>query len=123
MRATAPLLLLSTCLAWELRVLAPQLRARCQQRSCAVLVDAPASSRSAHVDRLVTALERAVHDRRRVDELVTLFEYNGQVEAAGQRWEGQGAVKRFFSSVLLENGFTELQVLGEPSSKAVTVMV
>ena len=115
MRATASLLLLSTCLAWD--ALAPQLRARCHQRSCAVLVDAPASSRSAHVNRLVTALERAVHDRRRVDELVTLFEYNGQVEAAGQRWEGQGAVKRFFSSVLLENGFTELQVLGEPSSK------
>ena len=70
-----------------------------------------------HVTRLVDALSRAVSDRRRVDELVTLFEYDGVVEAAGERYSGQGAVKRFFSSLLLENGFTSMEVLTEPSSK------
>ena len=76
-----------------------------------------ATDTPAHVTRLVDALSRAVSDRRRVDELVTLFEYDGLVEAAGQRYSGQGAVKRFFSSLLLENGFTALEVLEEPSSQ------
>jgi len=34
--------------------------------------------------KLVEALKLAVHDRRRVDELVTLFDYAGSVEAHGQ---------------------------------------
>ena len=39
-----------------------------------------------HVARLIEALSLAVSDRRRVDELVTLFEYDGLVEAAGERY-------------------------------------
>jgi len=80
-------------------------------------VHTTATETPVHVTRLVDALSRAVSDRRRVDELVTLFEYDGLVEAAGERYSGQGAVKRFFSSLLLENGFTSMEVLGEPSSK------
>ena len=75
-----------------------------------------ATETPAHVARLIEALSLAVSDRRRVDELVTLFEYDGLVEAAGERYSGQGAVKRFFSSLLLENGFTSMDVLAEPSS-------
>ena len=71
--------------------------------------------------RLIEALSLAVSDRRRVDELVTLFEYDGLVEAAGERYSGQGAVKRFFSSLLLENGFTSMDVLAEPSSNGATL--
>ena len=73
-----------------------------------------ATETPAHVARLIEALSLAVSDRRRVDELVTLFEYDGLVEAAGERYSGQGAVKRFFSSLLLENGFTSMDVLAEP---------
>lgn len=79
-------------------------------------VHTTATETPAHVTRLVEALSLAVSDRRRVDELVTLFEYDGLVEAAGERYSGQGAVKRFFSSLLLENGFTSMDVLAEPSS-------
>ena len=71
-----------------------------------------------HVAAFMAALERAVDDRRRVDELVTLFEYGGRVEAAGEHYAGQGAVKRFFSSMLLSGGVTALDVLDEPSTEA-----
>jgi len=112
------LVLVVRCQAWDLRAPAPQLHG-CRRR-CGVLametVHTTATETPAHVTRLVEALSLAVSDRRRVDELVTLFEYDGLVEAAGERYSGQGAVKRFFSSLLLENGFTSMDVLAEPSS-------
>ena len=70
-----------------------------------------------HATRLVGALERAVADRRRVDELVTLFQYNAKVEAAGAEYVGQGAVKRFFSTVLTETELTGLELLDAPTSQ------
>ena len=114
------LVLVLRCQAWDLRAPAPQLRAGCRRR-CSVMavetVHTTATETPVHVTRLVDALSLAVSDRRRVDELVTLFEYDGLVEAAGERYSGQGAVKRFFSSLLLENGFTSMEVLDTPSSK------
>ena len=62
--------------------------------------------------RFFAALELAVADRRRVDELVTLFEYNAHVTAAGERFIGQGAVKRFFDQYLLEHAFDEIEAVG-----------
>jgi len=59
---------------------------------------------------LVEALRRAIADRRRVDELVTLFDYDGRVEVEGQHFAGQGAVKRFFSEMLLDCQFTGLDM-------------
>ena len=69
-----------------------------------------------HATRLVDALKCAVADSRRVDELVTLFEYNGKVEAAGAEYVGQGAVKRFFSTVLAGAELTRLELLDAPTS-------
>jgi 3-dehydroquinate synthase len=65
---------------------------------------APATT-SAHVavaDQLLVDIERALDDRRRIDELVAHFEYSGavQVPAEGQQFEGQGAVKRFLTTLL-----------------------
>ena len=66
-------------------------------RQCArmAIAERDTSTSTEHATALINALELAVADRRRVDELVTLFEYNAKVEAAGAEYVGQGAVKRF----------------------------
>ena len=53
---------------------------------------------------LYDAFRVATSDRRRVDELVTRFDYNAQVHAAGETYSGHGAIKRFFAEVLLRAG-------------------
>jgi hypothetical protein len=68
------------------------------------------ASSSAPLD-LVAALKLAVHDRRRVDELVTCFDYSASVEAHGQHYVGQGAVKRFFHA-LFDADVHNLTLLG-----------
>ena len=46
---------------------------------------------------------------------VTHFEYNGKVVVTGgEQFVGQGAVKRFFYSMLQEGGFTGLELLDVP---------
>ena len=74
------------------------------------------SSSTESATALINALELAVADRRRVDELVTLFEYNAKVEAAGAEYVGQGAVKRFFSTMLMDGELTGLELLDAPTS-------
>ena len=61
---------------------------------------------------LISAIKLAVEDRRRVDELVTLFDYSGTIDVNGQHYAGQGAVKRFFSAFLLDGRFTDVTLLG-----------
>lgn len=61
---------------------------------------------------LVAALKLAVDDRRRVDELVTCFDYSGSVEVDGQQYVGQGAVKRFFHALFLDANVHDLTLLG-----------
>ena len=55
--------------------------------------------------QLQEGMKLALEDRRRIDELVTNFEYNGAVSVPGEgiRYEGQGAVKRFLTALLLDN--------------------
>ena len=55
-------------------------------------------------------MQRALQDRRRVDELVTNFEYGGvvSVPAEGQTYEGQGAVKRFLTTLLVDHEVREV---------------
>ena len=65
---------------------------------------------------LVAAITRALDDKRRVDELVTLFEYNARVECGGERFDGHGAVKRFFANLLFEGG--AVRVDGEAAAAA-----
>ena len=56
-------------------------------------------------------LVRAVEDRRRVDELITDFEYDGvlAVPAEGAR-QGQGAVKRLLTAFLADNKVNEVDI-------------
>jgi hypothetical protein len=56
-------------------------------------------------EKLLAGMQRALEDRRRVDELVAHFEYAGvvTVPAEGQQYEGQGAVKRFLTTLLVDN--------------------
>eukprot|EP00962_Isochrysis_galbana_P051394 scaffold22790_cov134-Isochrysis_galbana.AAC.1 len=61
---------------------------------------------------LVAALKLAVDDRRRVDELVTCFDYSGSVEVDGRQYVGQGAVKRFFHALFLDANVHDLTLLG-----------
>eukprot|EP00325_Prymnesiales_sp_UTEX-LB-985_P019699 CAMPEP_0174754598 /NCGR_PEP_ID=MMETSP1094-20130205/105819_1 /TAXON_ID=156173 /ORGANISM="Chrysochromulina brevifilum, Strain UTEX LB 985" /LENGTH=599 /DNA_ID=CAMNT_0015960469 /DNA_START=40 /DNA_END=1839 /DNA_ORIENTATION=- len=66
---------------------------------------APVATTTTHAtvaDQLLVDIERALEDRRRIDELVAHFEYSGtvQVPAEGQQYEGQGAVKRFMTTLL-----------------------
>ena len=87
-------------------------------RQCArmAIAERDVSTSTEHATALINALELAIADRRRVDELVTLFEYNAKVEAAGAEYVGQGAVKRFFSTMLTETELTGLELLDAPTS-------
>jgi len=69
------------------------------------LQDAAAPPTHGVVDDFLTGVQRALDDRRRVDELVTQFEYSGvvSVPGEGQQYEGQGAVKRFLTTLLVDN--------------------
>ena len=71
------------------------------------------------------ALGRAVRDRRRVDELVTLFAYDGAVHIEGSggatEHRGQGAVKRWLAAFLLDAGFTALEDSGPVGSGGLRV--
>ena len=54
-------------------------------------------------EHLLAGVERALSDRRRIDELVAFFEYGGIVELDGKpSFEGQGAVKRFLTALLVD---------------------
>lgn len=46
------------------------------------------------------AVERALLDRRRVDEVVGSFAYDGLVKTEGREYKGQGAVKRFLTDLI-----------------------
>jgi 3-dehydroquinate synthetase len=61
------------------------------------------SSPSAVSLQLQAGLQRALDDPRRIDELVAQFEYSGHVAVPheGMHYDGQGAVKRFLSSLLV----------------------
>jgi hypothetical protein len=60
---------------------------------------------AAVAEQLLAGMQRALDDRRRVDELVTHFEYSGVVSipAEAASYEGQGAVKRFLTTLLFDN--------------------
>jgi len=75
----------------------------------------------AAVSQLSAAMERALADRRRIDELVTNFEYNGIVEVPGenQQYKGQGAVKRFLTQLLVDNEVRQLKLDAETSAVVV----
>lgn len=79
------------------------------------------SSTPSVADQLRVGMERALHDRRRVDELVTNFEYSGMVEVPGEAmsYEGQGAVKRFLTTLLVDNEVHSVQIHEEASSSVV----
>ena len=47
---------------------------------------------------------------------MTLFEYNARVECGGERFDGHGAVKRFFANLLFEGG--AVRVDGEAAAAA-----
>ena len=55
--------------------------------------------------QLLSGMDLALDDRRRVDELVTQFEYSGvvMVPSESQQYQGQGAVKRFLTTLLVDN--------------------
>ena len=69
-------------------------------------------------------IERALADGRRVDELVTHFEYSGTVTIPGeaQHYEGQGAVKRFLKTLLVDNAVREARVTPDASGVALTLL-
>lgn len=60
----------------------------------------------------LAGVRRALDDRRRIDELVTQFEYSGvvRVPAEGQEYMGQGAVKRFLTTLLVDNQVRDARV-------------
>ena len=62
--------------------------------------------------QLVDGMRVALDDRRRVDEIVTTFEYSGSVHvpAEGQDFVGQGAVKRFLTTLLVDNAVQRVQL-------------
>lgn len=73
----------------------------------------PSKSAAADVAKdFVSGMQNALHDRRRVDELVTQFEYSGvvRVPAEGQEYVGQGAVKRFLTTLLVDNAVREARL-------------
>jgi len=48
------------------------------------------------------AVLTATHeDKRRIDEVVGLFVYAGEVQAAGKQYHGQGSIKRYLTDLLL----------------------
>jgi len=61
---------------------------------------------------LISAVHHALDDRRRIDELVTQFEYSGivRVPGEGQEYVGQGAVKRFLTTLLVDNDVSEARL-------------
>jgi len=57
---------------------------------------------TASLERVVDGLHHMKSDKRRVDELVDLFQYSGVVECDGHRFAGQGAVKRILTALLCD---------------------
>ena len=84
---------------------------------------APPAGRSVAV-QLFAGLERAIIDRRRVDELVTRFDYSGALAVPSEEivGEGQGAVKRLLTTLLEENEVHLLGVDEESSSVLASVV-
>ena len=72
-------------------------------------------------DQLRVSMERALQDRRLIDEVVTNFEYSGRVAVPGEAmsYEGQGAVKRFLTRLLVDNEVRGVRVDDEESSVVV----
>ena len=72
---------------------------------------------------LHAGLVRAVDDRRRIDELVTYFDYNGvlAMPAEGQHVEGQGAVKRLLTALLMDNEVQSVDLDGDAASVVLTL--
>ena len=60
----------------------------------------------------LAGMQRALDDPRRVDELVTQFEYSGvvNVPAEGQEYKGQGAVKRFLTTLIVDNSVSDARL-------------
>jgi len=75
------------------------------------------------VHQLHKAMERALDDRRRIDELVTNFEYSGVVAVPfeGQHYEGQGAVKRFLTQLLVDNQVRDISLCSESTAIVVSL--
>jgi len=67
---------------------------------------------------LRAGLQRAADDRRRVDELVTHFEYDGAVDvpAEGRRASGQGEVKRLLTALFADNEVGTIEVDSDGAS-------
>ena len=72
--------------------------------------------------QLFVGLRRALDDQRRIDELVTQFEYSGVVIVPdeGQQFEGQGAVKRFLTKLIVEH---KVQHLSSSRNGAIVVIL
>ena len=77
--------------------------------------------RSLVTEQLLAGINRALDDRRRIDELVTQFEYSGVVSVPGesQEYAGQGAVKRFLTTLLVDNSVRSATL--DPSGAAILV--
>jgi len=70
---------------------------------------------------LLDGVQRALDDRRRVDELVTFFEYSGVVAIDGSTsFEGQGAVKRFLTALFVDQEVRSVS-LDEEAAVAVSL--
>jgi len=82
------------------------------------------TSDAAVTDQLLIDIERALVDSRRIDELVAHFEYSGivNVPAEGQQYEGQGAVKRFLTTLLHDLDIHAVKLDREGSSGPAVVI-
>ena len=78
----------------------------------------PAAGQPQLAGILRAGLQRAADDRRRVDELVTHFEYDGAVDvpAEGRRASGQGEVKRLLTALFADNEVGTIEVDSDGAS-------
>lgn len=64
--------------------------------------DTPDEERTEHLSRVwCDAVATALQDKRRIDEVVGLFKYTGEVHTDNKAYSGQGQVKRFLTDLLL----------------------
>jgi len=53
------------------------------------------------MNTMLASINGALHDKRCIDEFVSMFEYDGKLQYQGGNWNGQGALKRGLSRMLI----------------------
>ena len=73
---------------------------------------------------LQSGLQRAIGDRRRIDELVTDFEYDGSIAmpAEGKHAQGQGEVKRLLTALFMYNEIQRVDIGADGESVVMSLL-